>query len=90
VSHEVGALLTAGGWLHAAAQFSAELGAESGELEHFKTASALSAVARGHALAAWELSVKEGQARPKPMSPFMVAYQETQARVEAERLARLK
>ena len=63
VSHGVGAMLASAAWLYAAAEFCAELAAESGNAELFKTSSALSATARQHDLAAWELATREQAAR---------------------------
>lgn len=65
VSHGVGAMLNSAAWLYAGAEFAAELGAETGDLELFKLAATLSATARQHELAAWELSAREASARPK-------------------------
>ena len=63
VSHGVGAMLAAAAWQHAAGEFAAELGAETGNVELFKTAATLSSTARQHDLAAWELACREAQAR---------------------------
>ncbi len=63
VSHGVGAILAAAAWQHAAGELAAELAAEQGNVELFKTAATLTATARQHDLAAWELAVREGQAR---------------------------
>lgn len=64
VSHAVGAMIAAAGWLYAAGEFAAELGAEKGDLESFKVAANLTATARTHDLGAWELATREGKARP--------------------------
>jgi len=63
VSHGVGAMLNAAGWLYAGAEFAAELAAESGDLELFKTSATLSSTARQHELASWELSAREAEGR---------------------------
>lgn len=65
VSHGVGAMLNAAAWLYAGGEFAAELAAESGDVELFKVAATLTGTARQHELAAWELSAREAQARPK-------------------------
>ncbi len=65
VSHGVGAMLNAAAWLYAAGEFAAELAAEKGDLEGFKQAATLTSTARQHELAAWELSAREAEARPK-------------------------
>jgi hypothetical protein len=64
VSHAVGAMLAAAGWLYAAGEYAAERGAETGDLEMFKTAASLTATARTHDMGAWELATREGKARP--------------------------
>jgi hypothetical protein len=66
VSHGVGAMLNAAAWLYAGGEFASELAAQSGDIELFKQASTLTSTARQHELAAWELSAREAQARPKP------------------------
>jgi hypothetical protein len=63
VSHGVGAMLAAAAWLHAGGEFAAELAAETGDVELFKASATLTSTARQHDLAAWELAVREGQAR---------------------------
>lgn len=63
VSHGVGAMLASAAWLYAASEFAAELAAEKGDAELFKTSSGLSATARQHDLAAWELATREAEAR---------------------------
>ena len=79
VSHGVGAILSHAAWCHAAAEFSAEQAAATGNIEAFKAASALGSVARQHELAAWELCAREGQARkadgsmPADLAKFFVA-----------------
>lgn len=65
VSHGVGAMLSAAAWLYAGGEFAAELAAESGDVEQFKVAATLTSTARQHELAAWELSAREAQARPR-------------------------
>jgi hypothetical protein len=69
VSHGVGAMLAAAAWLHAGSEFAAELAAEAGDLEGFKVSATLSATARQHDLAAWELAVREGKARGDREAP---------------------
>lgn len=63
VSHGVGAMLNQAAWLYAAAEFAAELGAESGDVAQFKLSASLSSTARQHELAAWELGAREAVAR---------------------------
>lgn len=63
VSHGVGAMLAAAAWLHSGGEFAAELAAETGNLDLFKTAASLTSTARQHDLAAWELAVRESEAR---------------------------
>lgn len=63
VSHGVGAMLASAAWMYSAAEFAAELGAEQGNADMFKASSSLSSTARQHDLAAWELAVREAQAR---------------------------
>jgi hypothetical protein len=63
VSHGVGAMLAAAAWLYAASEFCAELAAEKADADLFKTSSALSATARQHDLAAWELATREAEVR---------------------------
>jgi hypothetical protein len=71
VSHGVGAMIAAAGWLYAAGEFAAELAAQSGDLEGFRTAASLTATARTHDMGAWELATREGQARPRgPIDPL--------------------
>jgi len=68
VSHGVGAMVAAAGWLYAAGEFAAELAAQTGDLEGFKSAASLSATARTHDMGAWELATREGAARPRAAS----------------------
>ncbi len=63
VSHAVGALIVHAGWLHAAGECASELAAESLDFDLFKTAANLTAAARQHELAAWELCARESLAR---------------------------
>ena len=56
-------MLASAAWLYSAGEFGAEMAAEVGDVELFKTAAALTSTARQHDLAAWELAVREGQAR---------------------------
>jgi hypothetical protein len=69
VSHGVGAMLASAAWLYAAGEFAAEIAAEHGDLDHFKVAASLTSTARQHDLAAWELAVREGAARPAASNP---------------------
>ncbi len=62
-------MLAAAAWLHAGSEFAAELAAEAGDLEGFKVSATLSATARQHDLAAWELAVREGKARGDREAP---------------------
>ncbi|HEX3343622.1 MAG TPA: hypothetical protein VHS09_03575 [Polyangiaceae bacterium] len=73
VSHAVGAMLAAAGWLYAAGEFAAELGAEKGDLEMFKSAATLTATARTHDMGAWELATREGQARAHAEPDFVAS-----------------
>ena len=79
VSHGVGAMLNAAAWLYAGGEFAAERAAESGDLEGFKAAASLTSTARQHELAAWELSAREAQVRPKAPAgvPWLVAEADT-------------
>lgn len=63
VSHGVGAMLAAEAWLWSGAEFASELGAETGNTDHFKTASTLYATAKGMSAAAWELAQREADVR---------------------------
>jgi len=63
VSHGVGAMLVSAGWLYAASEFAAELGAASGDLEAFRLSATLSQTARQHDLAAWSLACRESEHR---------------------------
>lgn len=69
VSHGVGAMLSSAAWLWSAGEFASELGAEGGDAEHFKTASALYAQAKQLEAAAWELNEREARARVGDRSP---------------------
>lgn len=79
VSHGVGAMLAAAAWCHAAGEFCAELGAETGNVELFKASANLTGTGRQHDLAAWELAVREGASRPK-----LTSTQRAKALIEAE------
>lgn len=71
VSHGVGAMVAAAGWLYAAGEFAAELAAQTGDLDGFKSAASLTATARTHDIGAWELATREGQVRPRaPIDPL--------------------
>lgn len=63
VSHGVGALLVAESWMWAGGEFASELGCETGDADHFKTAGVLYGQAKGLAAAAWELAEKESTTR---------------------------
>jgi hypothetical protein len=63
VSHGVGAMIVAAGWLYAAGEFAAELAASCGDIDLFKSAASLTATARTHDMGAWELAVREGAER---------------------------
>ena len=65
VSHAVGAMLASAAWLYAAGEFAAELGAETGDVDSFKTAATLTATARTHDMGAWELATREAAGRPR-------------------------
>lgn len=65
VSHGVGAMLASAAWLYAGGEFAAERAASSGDAENFKIAASLTATARQHDLAAWEMAVREAEARLK-------------------------
>jgi hypothetical protein len=69
VSHGVGAMLASAAWQYAGGEFAAELAAERGDVELFKMAGTLTATARQHDLAAWELAVREAQARRSAAPP---------------------
>jgi hypothetical protein len=66
LSQSVQAMLSAAGWLYAAADFACERGAETGDLDWFKSAATLSATARTHDVGSWEIAVREGAARTRP------------------------
>jgi hypothetical protein len=63
VSYAVGAMLSSAAWLYAAGEFASERAAEKGDVEMFKSAASLTATARTHDMGAWELSVREADAR---------------------------
>ena len=69
VSRGVGAMLASAAWLYAAGEFMAERGAETGDADLFKAAASLTATARQHDLAAWELSTREGKVRAEAATP---------------------
>jgi hypothetical protein len=78
VSRGVGAIVSSAAWLYAAGEFAAELAAESGDVDMFKSAASLTSTARQHELASWELAAREGQARKQaqqnnPQSPLIGA-----------------
>jgi hypothetical protein len=68
VSHAVGAMIAAAGWLYAAGEFASELAAASGDVDLFKSAATLTATARTHDMGAWELATREAEAR-KDLNP---------------------
>ena len=71
VSHGVGAMLAHAAWMYAASEFAAERAAETGDMDLFKQSAALSATARQHDLAAWEMAVREGKSREQaPRDPL--------------------
>ena len=63
VSHGVGAMVAAAAWLYAGGEFAAELAAQGGDVEGFRTAATLTSTARQHDFAAWELCAREAQVR---------------------------
>lgn len=83
VSRGVGALLVAGGWLHAAGECAAEIAAETLDWELFKTAGSLTTTARNHELAAWELAAREAEVHRQqrgwvdPLDAYMPQQQES-------------
>ncbi|MEO8904394.1 MAG: hypothetical protein ABI627_22990, partial [Polyangiaceae bacterium] len=76
VSHGVGAILGAAGWLHAAGEFAAEQAAAEGNVDGFKLAGTLTTAARGHELAAWELCAREAinSAKSGGLDPELAAF----------------
>lgn len=74
VSHAVGAMIVAAGWLYAAAEFACELAAASGDVDLFKASASLSATGRTHDMGSWELATREAAARPQapadPLRPY--------------------
>lgn len=66
VSHGVGALVNAAAWMFAGGEFAAELAAESGDVDGFKSAGTLSGMAQSRLMAAWEQCALEAKARPRP------------------------
>jgi hypothetical protein len=69
LSHGVAAMLAAEAWQWAAAEYANELGAETGDADHFKTGATLAAQAKQQAAAAWELSARESAARREAAPP---------------------
>jgi hypothetical protein len=65
ISAGVGAIVESAAQAMAASRFVQMLAAEKGDAELFKQASSLASTARQHELAAWELSAREAQARPR-------------------------
>lgn len=63
LSRGVCAMLYAESWLWAGAEYAAEKGARTGEIDHFKTAGTLAMQAKQLAAAAWELASRESKAR---------------------------
>jgi len=62
VSSGAGAMLVCAGWLYAAGECAAEVAGETLDFDMFRTAASLTATARQHELAAWELAAREGPA----------------------------
>jgi hypothetical protein len=79
-SHGVAAMVVCAGWLYAGAMMASERAAESGDLELFRTAAALSATARTHDFGAYELAVREAEAR-KSAAPAGDAMAKIRARI---------
>jgi len=69
VSRGVGAMIVCAGWLYAGGEWASERAAESGDLDLFKVAASLTATARTHDFGAWELAVREADARKKTRGP---------------------
>ncbi|MGD0679670.1 MAG: hypothetical protein ABSC94_30150 [Polyangiaceae bacterium] len=73
-------MLASAAWLYAGAEFAAELGAEGGDVEMLKVSATLSATARQHDLAGWELATREAKARAETAddktAPWMPAASE--------------
>jgi hypothetical protein len=63
VSSAVAALIGAAAWHHAAAAYANELGSRTGNLDDFNMATRFSNAARQNVQAAWDLGVKEAEAR---------------------------
>jgi hypothetical protein len=63
VSYGVGAMLASAAWLYAGGEFCAERAALAGDPDLFKQAATLTATARQHDMAAWELACREAKAR---------------------------
>lgn len=79
VSHGVGAMLNAAGWLYAGGECAAEIAAATCDFDLFKTAANLTSTARQHELAAWELAAREadarrGKARPTTHAAALAAF----------------
>ncbi|HWA76561.1 MAG TPA: hypothetical protein VG937_29705 [Polyangiaceae bacterium] len=72
--------MSSAAWLYAAGEFAAELAAESGDVDMFKSAASLTSTARQHELASWELAAREAQTRkqtdPSLLSPLLGALAE--------------
>lgn len=73
VSAGVGAMVESAGLALAASRFLHARGAETGDAELLKRASALANDARQSELAAWELASREAKGRPKKTDPFWSA-----------------
>lgn len=69
VSHGVGAMLAAAAWLYAGGEYCCERAAETGDTDLFRVAASLTATARTHDFGAWELAVREADARAKRPLP---------------------
>lgn len=65
VSHAVGAMIACAGWLYAGGEYAAERAARTGDIDAFKSSANLTATARTHDFGAWELAVREADARKK-------------------------
>lgn len=68
VSHGVGAMLAAAAWLYAGGEYACERAAESGDVDGFRSAAAMTSTARTHDFGAWELAVREADARRRMAS----------------------
>lgn len=69
LSRGVCAMLYAESWLWSGSEYSAEKGARTGEIDHFKTAGALSMQAKQLSAAAWELAEREAKVSRATTNP---------------------